>query len=246
MISLKSLQANPLRRRNHHSAPTGQGGAGETEHALGISRIVLNRVPDDERGEVQCVLADVDQPGDLRGVLPGLHPDHQDHEIGGHFDLLAGELLLDRRGDVRGRAGAALVRRDLVGACSRCGGSGYERIGDGSVNAWGACEVCRPRSSIKLYRPPTTFVDSGTGQAVTVEHPQPTVAFHVPPAPASGGKACGTCGTVLCCDLPSLAMRCPRCNPAPENEPLKCNCDIYGLDGSDVCERPAPRSEEDR
>lgn len=54
--------------------------------------------------------------------------------------------------DLRGRAGAALVRRDLVGACSRCGGSGYERIGDGSVNAWGACEVCRPAT--KLGRNP--------------------------------------------------------------------------------------------
>lgn len=45
--------------------------------------------------------------------------------------------------DLRGRAGAALVRRDLVEGCARCGGSGYERIGDGSVNAWGACEACR-------------------------------------------------------------------------------------------------------
>jgi hypothetical protein len=41
--------------------------------------------------------------------------------------------------DVRGRAGAALVSRDLVTSCQRCGGAGYERIGDGSVNAWGVC-----------------------------------------------------------------------------------------------------------
>lgn len=91
--------------------------------------------------------------------------------------------------DLRGRAGAALVRRDLVGSCSRCGGSGYERIGDGSVNAWGACEVCRPGYSCTLYRPPTTFVDSGTGQAVTVEHPTRVVTVRVPPAPAPAGSA---------------------------------------------------------
>lgn len=95
-----------------------------------------------------------------------------------------------------------------------------------------------------------------TGQSVAVEHPQPTVAFHVPSAPASGGKTCGTCGTVLCCDLPSLAMRCPRCNPAPESEGY-CVCGhasmahyaggcliVGGQHGGCGCRefRPSPRS----